>query len=94
VISGALPVLMAMSRTILLVDDDQDLRDVFVAMLSEPGNTILTASTGYEALRILVERSVDLLLTLRDCAGLDPLSIGIGLACSTPNHTRAKVMLD
>jgi DNA-binding response OmpR family regulator len=50
-------------RTILLVDDDLELRDVVVAILTEPGYTVLTAADGYEALRTLVDRSVDLLIT-------------------------------
>jgi CheY-like chemotaxis protein len=50
-------------RTILVVDDDPGLRDLAVAFLTEPGCTVLTASDGYEALRVLVERSVDLLIT-------------------------------
>jgi len=50
-------------HTILLVDDEPALREVIVAILAEPGHTVLTASDGYEALRILVERAVDLLIT-------------------------------
>jgi CheY-like chemotaxis protein len=50
-------------NTILLVDDDSELREVFVTILSEPGHTVLAASDGYEALRILVERQIDLLIT-------------------------------
>jgi CheY-like chemotaxis protein len=46
-----------------LVDDESELREVGVAILAEPGHTVLTASDGYEALRILVERPVDLLIT-------------------------------
>ena len=49
--------------TILLVDDDHDLREVVAAILAEPGYTVLTATDGYEALRILVDRVVDLLIT-------------------------------
>jgi DNA-binding response OmpR family regulator len=52
-----------MMKTILLVDDDQELREVVLAILAEPGHTVLTASDGYEALRVLVERTVDLLIT-------------------------------
>jgi CheY-like chemotaxis protein len=63
VIVRVLPEHMARLRTILVVDDDLDLRDVIVAILREPGYTVLTASTGYEALRVLVERWVDLLIT-------------------------------
>src|SRR6476646_5439891 len=50
-------------KTILIVDDDLDLREIVVAILSEPGHTVLTAADGYEALRVLVERAVDLLIT-------------------------------
>ena len=50
-------------RTILVVDDDLGLRELAVAFLSGSGCTVLTASDGYEALRVLVERSVDLLIT-------------------------------
>jgi DNA-binding response OmpR family regulator len=49
--------------TILLVDDDLDLREVVAAILAAPGYTVLAASDGYEALRILVDRDVDLLIT-------------------------------
>jgi CheY-like chemotaxis protein len=54
---------MTRLKTILLVDDDADLREVMVAILSESGHTVLTAADGYEALRLLVDRSVDLLIT-------------------------------
>src|SRR5260221_10205670 len=40
-----------------------ELRQVLVAILAEPGHTVLTASNGYEALGIPVERVVDLLIT-------------------------------
>jgi DNA-binding response OmpR family regulator len=49
-------------QTILLVDDNQDVREVVAAVLSEPGYTVLVAADGYEALRILVEQPVDLLV--------------------------------
>jgi CheY-like chemotaxis protein len=54
---------MVRSRTNLIVDDDLDLRDAIVAILAEPGYTVLTASNGYEALCVLVERWIDLLIT-------------------------------
>jgi CheY-like chemotaxis protein len=49
-------------HTILLVDDESELREV-VAVLAEPGHRVLTASDGYEALRVLVERTIGLLIT-------------------------------
>jgi CheY-like chemotaxis protein len=50
-------------KTILLVDDDPDLREVLVALLAEPGYVVVTAMDGYEALRILLERPIDILIT-------------------------------
>ena len=35
----------------------------YIAILAEPGYTVLAASNGYEAMGILAERVVDLLLT-------------------------------
>jgi CheY-like chemotaxis protein len=54
---------VCLSKTILVVDDDPELREALVAILAELGYTVLAASNGYEALGILVERVVDLLLT-------------------------------
>ncbi len=64
-------------KTILLVDDELDVREVVVAVLSEPGYTVLTAANGYEAMRILVRGQVDLLLTDIKLPGVD----GFDLAC-------------
>jgi len=50
-------------KTILVADDDRELRDLISTVLEEPGYTVLAAADGYEALRILVERAVDLLIT-------------------------------
>jgi CheY-like chemotaxis protein len=49
-------------RTILVVDDDAELRDVIVAILTAPGYTVLSAADPYEAVRLLADRSVDLLI--------------------------------
>jgi PAS domain S-box-containing protein len=50
--------------TVLVVEDDPDVREMIVAMLSELGYRILVAATGPEALAILRrEHGVDLLLT-------------------------------
>jgi DNA-binding response OmpR family regulator len=49
--------------TILLVDDEPDLLEVGAAILAEPRYTVLTAADGYEALRVLVDRVVDLMIT-------------------------------
>lgn len=50
-------------KTILVVDDEPELRDIVTEVLSDPGWTAIGAADGYEALRVLAERWVDLLIT-------------------------------
>jgi two-component system, cell cycle response regulator CpdR len=49
--------------TILFAEDDTAVRDVVVEILTEKGFRVLLASDGYEAVRLLAEHHVDLLLT-------------------------------
>ena len=48
---------------ILFVEDESDLRDLVSEVLSAKGFEVLLASDGYEAVRLLTEHHVDLLLT-------------------------------
>jgi DNA-binding response OmpR family regulator len=72
-------------RTILLVDDDLELRDVVVAILAAPGYTVLTASDGYEALRTLVDRSVDLMITDIKMPGISGFELARQAKLMRPN---------
>jgi DNA-binding response OmpR family regulator len=47
---------------ILVVDDDREVRDVLAVALSAPGISVLTASDAFEAVRVLVERPVHLMV--------------------------------
>ncbi len=49
--------------TILVVDDDPALVELLVRVLEEPGYYVTTATNGYEAVRILGDRHVDLMIT-------------------------------
>jgi CheY-like chemotaxis protein len=49
--------------TILIVEDDSDVRDVVVKILLAKNFNVLTAGDGYEAIRTLVGSPVDLMLT-------------------------------
>jgi CheY-like chemotaxis protein len=60
---------------ILVVDDDNAVRDVVARMLSANGFGVLTASDGSEALRILGQRSVDLLFTDIVMPGMDGVEL-------------------
>ncbi len=48
--------------TVLIVDDDRAVRDVLVRILREKALRVFAATNGYEALRIVGEHPVDLLL--------------------------------
>lgn len=54
---------MPRSYTILVVDDEAALLEIYRSALSESGHTVLTTADGYKSIRILVERHVDLLIT-------------------------------
>jgi CheY-like chemotaxis protein len=54
---------MTRSHTILLVDDEPEIREVVVKTLADPRYNVLVASDGYEAIRLLWEHWVDLLIT-------------------------------
>jgi CheY-like chemotaxis protein len=53
---------VAPGSTVLLVEDDSDVRDVLAAVLSERFN-LLVAGSGAQALQIMAGQPVDLLLT-------------------------------
>jgi CheY-like chemotaxis protein len=72
-------------KTILVADDDPELQHILWSVLSEPGYTVLVASDGYEALRILVERHVDLLLTDLKMPGIDGFELARQARLMRPN---------
>lgn len=59
------------SETILIVDDEPALRDLSSDILSSNGYTILTADSGENALEILKNKNVDLVLTDVIMPGID-----------------------
>jgi DNA-binding FadR family transcriptional regulator len=64
-------------HTVLVVDDDIPVLDVLAKILEEPGSTVLTAHDAYEAIRILSDRHVDLLITDIRMPGLDGSQLGV-----------------
>jgi CheY-like chemotaxis protein len=66
---------MARLFTILVVEDDTPVRDLVMRILSEKGLAVLTARDGYEALRILSERPVDVLFADIVMAGIDGVQL-------------------
>jgi CheY-like chemotaxis protein len=65
------------SYTVLVVDDDPLVLDVVAKILAAPGCTVLTARDGYQALRALADRDIDLLITDLNMPGLDGVQLGI-----------------
>jgi CheY-like chemotaxis protein len=61
--------------TILVVDDDEEVREIVVEFLSQTGYRILQAGGGAEALRVVAETpDIDLVITdvrMPDISGLD-----------------------
>jgi CheY-like chemotaxis protein len=60
---------------ILLVEDEPDVRDVVIRILSEKGFGVLSAPDGFEALRILAAGRVDLLFTDIVMPGMDGVEL-------------------
>jgi CheY-like chemotaxis protein len=48
--------------TVLVVDDDPNLLELAANILAEPGYTVLTAPDGYQAIRVIADRHVDLMI--------------------------------
>lgn len=58
----------AADRPVLLVDDDDDMREILQAVLAEAGYGVLAAATGVEGLRLLRERGAGIGLLIADYA--------------------------
>jgi two-component system, cell cycle response regulator CpdR len=60
--------------TVLFVDDDGSVRDVFAAILSSRGFRVRAAESGYAAMRILAQEHVDVLfadIVMPDLDGIE-----------------------
>ena len=66
---------MALSFTVLYAEDESTIRDAVAEALSLAGFRVLTAESGYEALRLLTQEAVDVLLTDIVMPGLDGVEL-------------------
>jgi two-component system, cell cycle sensor histidine kinase and response regulator CckA len=64
-------------RTVLVVDDDLLVRDVVARILEASGYATVTAKDGYDAIRLLADRHVDLMITDVKMPGLDGADLGM-----------------
>jgi CheY-like chemotaxis protein len=60
---------------ILLVDDDEDLRDIMKDVLKSGGHEFVLASSGPEAIKILETTDVDLAITDRNMPGMSGIEV-------------------
>jgi len=58
-------------RTILVADDDPEFRHTISDILAHVDHTILTAADGYEAIRTVTDRHIDLLIADIRMPGID-----------------------
>ncbi len=63
------------SATVLVVDDEANLRKVLAALLRKEGYHVLTAATGEEGLALLQQEQVEVLLTDLRMPGLDGMAV-------------------
>jgi two-component system NtrC family sensor kinase len=60
----------AKNRSVLIVDDEEHVREALERVLEKQGYAVFTAADGEEALRILQARAIQLLITDHDMPGM------------------------
>lgn len=63
--------------TTLIVDDDPLVLETVANVLAQPGYAVVTACDGYEAIRILADRHIDLMIADVKMPGLDGTELGM-----------------
>ena len=73
-------------KTLLLVDDSHDLRQVLADFLTSKGFVVLQASSGLAALAILQEHAVDIIISDIQMPDGDGFALLRELPASSPSH--------
>jgi CheY-like chemotaxis protein len=79
---------MAGPKTVLVVDDEDSVRQLIAVMLELEGHRVLQADNGQEALRIAAEQDLDLITLDVMMPGLD----GWGVAAALDEDTRTSAV--
>jgi len=66
---------MGLAATVLFAEDDPAVRQSLAQLLSMSGYRVLTAEDGFEALRLLTQQEIDVLLTDIVMPGLDGVEL-------------------
>lgn len=80
-------------KKILIVDDEQDIREALASGLSRRGYATLSAGTGQEALEVLKKEQVDLVLLDIAIPGIDGYETCRRMRKETPNKRAAVIFL-
>lgn len=70
--------------TIIVVEDEDDLRSLVVEILTDSGYRVLSAGNGSDALRMMADEPVDLLFTDIVMPGLDGFDLARGARSLKP----------
>ena len=89
---GTLRIVTSSGRHILVVDDDELLRDAIVEGLCDGGHTVRHACNGLEALAALKEFKADIIITDISMPEMDGLELISHLAESAPKAYRLIAM--
>ena len=74
-----------MSKTILIIDDETGYRVLLSSDLSRLGYTVLTAASGPDALKVLDENQVDMIITDMKMSPMDGLDTVVAIRKAHPN---------
>lgn len=77
-----------MTKTLLLVDDEQSVLTALVRLFREDGYRVLTAGGGEEALRLLAENDVQVILSDQRMPGMTGVEMLTEAAARYPNTVR------
>ncbi|HSN13925.1 MAG TPA: response regulator [Anaeromyxobacteraceae bacterium] len=70
---------------VLLVEDDDDNRDLMAEVLGTAGHEVLSAASGLEGLKTLSERSVDVVVTDVGMPGMNGLEMARAVKAMAPS---------
>ena len=76
---------MARRITVLVVDDEEGIREIAEAILSLAGYRVLTAANGQEAIQVLAVETIDLLFTDIRMPGMNGFDLASQAKVSQPS---------
>ena len=79
-------------KRILVVDDDDNLRELLSTVLSQPGRAVDTARNGIEAVELLSQNHYDLILSDLRMPGLDGPALYDALGAMRPTSPIPRVI--